>query len=121
MNGFQNVKDWRDEDGCGSQVEGRSRTRIYNIENTEYLLFVLERLIRIGDQLEIITTKVKVNPEEELNLMDMNGTIGHFKPLAIIHHSGNVVGQTTQGHYRADVKNNDDQNWYRTSDNEPPQ
>ena len=121
MNGFQTVKDWRDEDGCGSQVEGRSRTRIYNIENTEYLLFVLERLIRIGDQLEIITTKVKVNPEEELNLMDMNGTIGHFKPLAIIHHSGNVVGQTTQGHYRADVKNNDDQNWYRTSDNEPPQ
>ena len=41
--------------------------------------------------------------------------------MAIIHHSGNVVGETTQGHYRADVKNKDNQDWYRTSDNEPPQ
>jgi hypothetical protein len=71
--------------------------------------------------LEIITTKVKVNPEETLHLLDIKGTLGQFKPMAIIHHSGNVVGQTTQGHYRADVKNKDDHNWYRTSDNEPPQ
>ncbi len=121
MNGYQTVKNWRDEDGCGIQVEGRLRTRIFDVENTEYLLFVLERLIRIGDQLEIMTTKAKVNPEEELKLVDMKGTVGHFKPLAIIHHSGNVVGQSTQGHYRADVKNKDNQDWYRTSDNEPPQ
>ena len=32
--------------------------------------------------------------------------------MAIIHHSGNVVGQTTQGHYRADDKNRDTRNWY---------
>jgi ubiquitin C-terminal hydrolase len=121
MNGFNVVKDWRDEDGCGNQVEGKSRTTISNIEDIEYVIFVLERLIRIDDRLEIITTKVKVNPEETLHLLDIKGTLGQFKPMAIIHHSGNVVGQTTQGHYRADVKNKDDHNWYRTSDNEPPQ
>jgi hypothetical protein len=44
-----------------------------------------------------------------------------FSPIAIIHHSGNVRGDTTQGHYRADVKNREANCWYRTSDNDPPE
>ena len=51
----------------------------------------------------------------------MDGKLGKFLPMAIIHHSGNVRGQTTQGHYRADVKNKETKNWFRTSDNEPPE
>ena len=45
MIGFNIVKDWRDEDGCGYIAEGRVRTRISNVNETEYVIFVLERLI----------------------------------------------------------------------------
>ena len=121
MNGFTVVEDWRDEDGCGVQTEGRSRTRISNIEDVQYVIFVLERLIRIDHRLHIMKTTVNVNPDEEVLLMDMDGKLGKFAPMAIIHHSGNVRGQTTQGHYRADVKNKETKNWFRTSDNEPPE
>ena len=31
-----------------------------------------------------------------------------------------MIGETTQGHYRADVRNKETDNWYRTSDNECP-
>ena len=120
MNGFKVVKDWRDEDGCGKQAEGRSRTRISNINEIEYAVFVVERLIRVDNQLHIMQTKIDVNQEEEVYLMDIKGNSALFKPIGIIHHSGNVTGQTTEGHYRADVKNKSTANWYRTSDNDPP-
>ena len=121
MNGFNVVEDWRDEDGCGDQTNGRSRTRISDIEQTHYVIFVLERLIRIDHQLHIMKTNVNVDQGEELQLMDINGKVGKFEPMAIIHHSGNVIGQTTQGHYRADVKNKETLNWFRTSDNDLPE
>ena len=105
MNGFNVVEDWRDEDSCGDQTRGRSRTRISNIEDIQYVIFVLEKLIRIDQGLHIMKTTVNVNQDEEVNLMDMDGKVGKFEAMAIIHHSGNVIGQTTQGHYRADVKN----------------
>jgi len=41
--------------------------------------------------------------------------------IAIIHHSGIVTGNDTRGHYRADVKNQLSNTWYRTSDNDRPQ
>ena len=121
MNGFNVVEDWRDEDGCGDQTRGRSRTRISNLEDIQYVIFVLERLIRVDQRLHIMKTTVNVNQDEEVNLMDMDGKVGKFEAMAIIHHSGNVIGQTTQGHYRADVKNKETLNWFRTSDNEPPE
>lgn len=121
MNSFNVVEDWRDEDGCGNQAEGRLRTRISNIEDTNYVIFVLERLTRIDERLRIMRTKVNVNQNELVHLMDIEGKFGIFEPIAIIHHSGYVVGQTTQGHYRADVKNNTTRDWFRTSDNDPPE
>ena len=60
MNGFNIVKDWRDEDGCGYSAEGRARTRISNVNETEYVIFVLERLIQMDHQLQIIKTKVNL-------------------------------------------------------------
>ena len=72
-------------------------------------------------QLQILRTKVIVNPYEEVHLMDIEGKLGKIAPTAIIHLSGNVIGPTTQGHYCADVKNKETLNWFRTSDNEPPE
>jgi len=101
-------------------VTGKSRTRISKLEETDHIIIMLERLIRVDNQLHIVDTKVDVNPEEEVHLIDMEGKVGKFLPLAIIHHSGGVVEQTTQGHYRADVENKETGKWFRTSDNEPP-
>ena len=118
--GFLEVENWRDEKGCGKKVIGRSRTKIFNINETNYIVFILERLLQVDDQLHIMNTKVHVNPDEEVNLIDVGGKIGKFLPLAIIHHSGGVLEQTTYGHYQADVINKVTRTWFRTSDNDQP-
>ena len=120
MNIGELVHGWRDEEGCKEVSEGRNSQRISNIDETEYVIFVLERLIRIGGNLHIINTQVTVEENEEITLLDKDERSAKFFPIAIIHHSGNVIGETTQGHYRADVRNKDTTNWYRTSDNDCP-
>ena len=120
MNKGELVHGWRDEEGCKEISEARNSQRISNIDDTEYVIFVLERLFRIGGNLHINKTKVNVDGNEEVTLLDNDGKSAKFFLIAIIHHSGNVVGETTQGHYRADVRNKESDNWYRTSDNECP-
>ena len=57
---------------------------------------------------------------EHIYSRDRSSSPSKFSPIAIIHHSGTVSGQTTHGHYRADVENKETGEWYRTSDNEAP-
>ena len=89
-------------------------------KNRTSVLLYYTRLIQVDNQLHIIQTEVSVNPEEEVMLCDKEGNVGKFLPMAIIHHSGNVHHQTTQGHFRADVKNKETGKWFRTSDNDQP-
>ena len=81
---------------------------------------MLDRLQAFDDQLHIVNTKVNVHPEEEVNIIDKDKKVGKFLPIAIIHHSGSIIGQTTRGHYQADVRNKETGCWFRTSDNDPP-
>ena len=120
LNGFEQLEDWRDENGCGKFGIGRKRTRLRNIDETDYIIFMLDRLQGFDDQLHIVNTKVTVHPEEEVNLIDKDKKVGKFLPIAIIHHSGSIIEQTTRGHYRADVKNKETETWFRTSDNDQP-
>ena len=120
MNGYELIEGWRDEDGCREETSGMLSTRISDIDDTECILFVLERLTRVGGRLTINRTKVIVDGHQEIKLLDINGKSALFSPIAIIHHTGNVRGETTSGHYRADVKNKVTNSWFRTSDNELP-
>ena len=61
-----------------------------------------------------------VDETEKLHLIDANGKSANFSPLSIIYHIGDVVGNTTQGHFMADVRNKNTNSWFRTSDNDPP-
>ena len=70
--------------------------------------------------MRISKTNINVDPEEEVNLIDKDKKVGKFLPLAIIHHSGSVIEQTTRGHYQADVRNKETGSWFRTSDNDQP-
>ena len=112
------VDNWKDEDGCQKITVGENRTRIRDIKNTEFLIFILNRLIRIDDQLQIVDRKVPLGGD--VSLEDTSGHIAVFSPIAVIHHSGVVVGDTTIGHYQADVLDNVSCNWIRTSDDQPP-
>ena len=77
-------------------------------------------MIQVDQQQHIIRTQIRVDENEEVNLIDANGISAKFLPISIIHHRGNVVGMSTEGHYLADVRNIETSSWYRTSDNDPP-
>ena len=111
---------WRCEEGCGHVTIGLHSRKIENISETNFLIFILQRLIRIDGQLDIISTETIINQSDKIQLFDVAGRSAYFTPISIIHHSGNVSGESTQGHYRADVYNKNTQSWFRTSDNEPP-
>ena len=118
MNCFEAVNDWRDEDGCKEITVGKNSTKIQDIGETEFVIFVLTRLIMVDENLHIIDTKVPVGGN--VSLVDVSGHSAEFTPIAIIHHSGVVMGNTTRGHYQADVKDKSTSKWIRTSDDEPP-
>jgi hypothetical protein len=118
LNTFREVKNWRDEDGCKAKTVCRNRTRIKDMRNTDYLIFILSRLVKVDGHLEIINRMVPLGGD--ISLCDIDGVLGQFMPIAIIHHSGQVFGNTTRGHYQAYVLDNLTNQWNRTSDDEPP-
>ena len=68
--------------------------------------------------LEIVKRKIYLGGN--ICLTDVNGVNGTFKPITVIHHSGQVIGNTTIGHYQADVLDIETNQWIRTSDDELP-
>ena len=120
MNSVEKVEGWRDQIGCGQITTGHVRTRICNILNKRYLIIILGRLIRMGDELEIINTEVKVN-DDLITIQDNMGISADFAVRGIIHHHGNKSGLNTFGHYMADVYNKSENCWFRTSDDSIPQ
>ena len=52
---------------------------------------------------------------------DEIGTESGYEPLAIIEHQGQMTKKGEgQGHYICDIRNKEDQLWYRTNDNHNP-
>ena len=112
------IPEWRDEEGCGQLGEAQVYRKIDNIEETEFIIIVIRRLVDYGNGPVILKNRVLV--DDEVQLTDLENRSSKFKPLAVIFHIGNVQGKETSGHYKADVRNLDG-NWYRTSDNTMPQ
>ena len=73
---------------------------------------------RLDGQLQIVDTKLPIGGN--ILLDDFSGRHGVFSPIDVIHHSGEVVQNTTRGHYQADVLHQSSNSWFRTSDDEPP-
>ena len=51
--------------------------------------------------LHIVDRKLKVGGN--MTLSDISGSNAVFSPIAIIHHTGQVTGNTTSGQYQADL------------------
>ena len=111
-------KHWKDEDGCNRYTRGKNSLRIEDISKLRNLIVVLHRLIKVDGHIEIVHKKVPLGGE--ILIEDLHEKSGLFKPIAIIHHDGGVIGNTTRGHYRADVLNKNSKQWFRTSDDESP-
>ena len=84
----------------------------------KFIIIVLTRLIRVDGQFQIVKTKVPVGGN--ILLQDFSGRPGVFSPIAVTHHTGEVMQNTTRGHYQADVLHKSSNSWFRTSDDEPP-
>ena len=82
-------------------------------------MIILNRLYEINGNLQINRRKVSLG--SNILLQDVQGNSRAFKPIGVIHHSGEVIGNTTRGHYQADVLDKTTGEWIRTSDDEPPQ
>ena len=121
MNGYELRQNWRDEYGCNKVTTGKYRTKIADIRNTNYIVFVVKRLTKIDNQLLIRDTKIKAEVNDCISIEDSNGSTAIFTLLCITHHMGSVIGSSdTSGHYCADVRNYNDGKWYRTSDSNQP-
>ena len=92
--------------------------RIDDISKLKSLIVILNRLIQVDGHIEIVRKRVPIGGE--IMIEDMHGKFGLFKPIGVIHHSGEVIGSTTRGHYQADVLNKNSNQWFRTSDDEQP-
>ena len=101
LNSAENIHGWRDGDSCKSKTVGKYHTRIKDMKYADYIIIILNRLIKMNDNLEIVDRKVSL--VRNISLTDVDGHQGVFTPITIIHHSGNVTGNTTVGHYQADV------------------
>ena len=118
MNDSEVVMGWRDESGCKELTIGDYSTRLQDVTSTDMLLFVLSRLIRVDGNLQIVDRKIKIGGN--LTISDISGSTAIFSPIAIIHHTGQVTGNTTSGHYQADVLDFTSNKWIRTSDDNLP-
>ena len=119
LSGSEERPHWKDEEGCGQVTVGRHSTRLQDIRSTEFLIFILNRLVTVDGQLKIVDNKVPVGGN--IHLKDASGLSAVFSPIAVIHHTGQVMQNTTSGHYRADVRDFSSGNLIRTSDDSLPQ
>ena len=112
------INEWRDEDGCGQIGDGVHYSKIVDLNENEFLIIVLSRLVNYGNGPTILRNRVSLG--EEVQLSDFENKSSTFKPLAVIYHIGDIHGNEAYGHFKADVRNIDG-NWYRTSDDMMPQ
>ena len=52
-------------------------------------------------------------------MIDTENKTATYRPLAVVFHIGDVKGQQSYGHYKADIQNIEG-TWFRTSDDELP-
>ena len=110
--------EWRDEEGCGQRGEALHYFKVVNLDECEFFIIVLKRLVDYGNGPIILRNRVILG--EEVQISDLQNKRAKFKPIAVIFHIGDVQDKEAYGHFKADVKNVDG-NWYRTSDDMMPQ
>ena len=63
----------------------------------------------------------KITTNATVSVKTANDEVLNFKPVAVIHHMGQIIGDDTRGHYMADILDVRTNQWIRTSDDSDPQ
>ena len=114
------LEDWTDEDGCGTKGNCLKFTRLDPQTDIEFLTLIVRRLHYDEFGNPVINTK-KVTTNAMVSVKTTNDEVLTFKPVAVIHHIGHVIGDDTRGHYMADILDVRTNQWIRTSDDSDPQ
>ena len=119
LNSYELREDWRDEGGCNQVTTGKNYIKIQDVSHTDYLVFCLNRLLKVDGQFHIIDFSVPVGGA--VSVTDDNNLTARYFPITIIHYEGHVTeDEDTRGHYMADVLDVHTSKWFRTSDNSTP-
>ena len=119
LNESTTVSNWRHEEGCNRIGEASNKIRLVNVENTQFITIIVNRLMR-DTHGNLTISKKKIQPEPVVNIKDANDDVHNFKPIAVIYHIGHVENNDTRGHYMADVCDVKTGKWYKTSDDATP-
>ena len=91
--------------------------KIKRIEETEFIIIVIKRLLNHGQGLKILKNRLTLGGE--VTVSDSQDNRANFKPVAVLFHIGKVAGGETFGHYKTDVIDVHG-SWFRTSDEDIP-
>ena len=116
LNQPESVTDWRDEDGCNKKGAGFF-DKIKSTEESEFLIIIIKRVVNFGYGQQILRNKIALGGEATIS--DSQNKRAIYKPVAVLFHLGDVDGQETFGHYKADILDLYS-SWFRTSDADIP-
>ena len=113
------VTDWRHEDGCGQVTNGHHQLKIEKLTEVQFLIIIVERLTK-NNHGALVINKSNIEMASDISIKGEKNKQVQFKPVAVIHHDGDVDGDDTFGHYRTDVLDVKTHQWFRTSDEDEP-
>ena len=113
------VTDWRHQDGCGQVTNGHHQLKIEKLTEVQFLIIIVERLTQ-NNHGALVINKSNIEMASDISIKGENNKLVEFKPIAVIHHDGDVDGDDTFGHYRTDVLDVKTHQWFRTSDEDEP-
>ena len=89
------------------------------MEVLQLLIIIVERLTQ-NNHGALVINKSNIEMASDISIKGENNKQVQFKPVAVIHHDGDVDGDDTFGHYRTDVLDVKTNQWFRTSDEDEP-
>ena len=119
LNESVDVTNWKHEDGCNRIGNGKNSIRLTNVEETQFITIVVNRLVRSNDGILSINNR-KISVQSDVLIKDADDESHRFQPIAVIYHIGHVMSNDTRGHYMADVCDAKTGKWFRTSDDDLP-
>ena len=93
--------------------------KIMNLEEQQFLIIIVRRLTQNTNG-SLVINRSNIEMSSNIEIKGESNILVGFKPLAVLHHDGDVHGDDTFGHYRADVLDVKTNQWFRTSDDDEP-
>ena len=112
-------ENWRDENGCGEKNNCLKFTRLEPGSDIEFLTLIVSRLQNDEYGNPVINTK-RVTANTMVSVKTATDEDLTFKPVAVIHHIGHIIGNETRGHFMSDLLDVRTNQWIRTSDDADP-